>query len=84
MGQTAALRSPVWIINSSHFKVWFAVSQLSSFAQIYIGLPFTTMRWPFSRKYPACRFDQVDSHEFDYIIVGGMLVVSFSIAISQS
>jgi len=32
------------------------------------------MRWPFSRGYPSCCLDDVDSKEFDYIIVGGTFV----------
>lgn len=32
------------------------------------------MWWPLSRKYPERRAEEVDAHEYDYIVVGGSLV----------
>jgi hypothetical protein len=39
-------------------------------------LTIRRMWWPFSPVYPERRPEDVDSHSYDYVIVGGRLIIS--------
>ena len=36
------------------------------------------MPWPFSRRYPERSPEEIDAHEYDYIVVGGVYDVAMA------